>query len=106
MPRKHHVYTCEGDRYEPVAHRSGDWIVVGHYEPDSKPSVYAEIHWPADLEMSSQPDHNIREITTNNLPNHPTGEFPISRQDDGVRYQHNGNPVRLQDFSMTLPQTP
>ncbi|MAV27470.1 MAG: hypothetical protein CMQ05_15390 [Gammaproteobacteria bacterium] len=106
MPRKHHVYTCEGDRYEPVAHRSGDWIVVGHYEPDSKPSVYVEIHWPEDLEMSSQPDHNIREITTNNLPNHPTGEFPISRQDDGVRYQRNGNPVRLQDFSMTLPQTP
>ncbi|MEM7364834.1 MAG: YHYH protein [Pseudomonadota bacterium] len=106
VPARHHVFSCAGERFESVAHRSGDWIAGGRYEPGKKPTVQGEIHWPSDIEISIDPERNTREITTNNFPSHPTGEYPISRQDDVVRYQRNGSPVRLQDFSITLPLLP
>jgi hypothetical protein len=45
-------------------------------------------------------------IETNDLPNHPTGIFPISPTDPAYAYDKNPNPIKSQAFEYDLAANP
>ena len=90
-PRAGYVMTCQAFMAgAPGAFRSGDWIMGDHWDPARKPVVEGEVQWPhARIDIAVE--GNERVVRANNLPRHPTGEFPIR---PGSRaYDYDRNPI-------------
>ena len=76
-PRRGYIMTCQGFMAgAPGAHRTGAWIANGTWDPAGKPVVEGEVEWPnAAIDVTRERDSRI--VRANNLPLHPSGEFPI-----------------------------
>src|SRR6185312_5231941 len=49
---------------------------------------------------------STRTITTNDLPNHPTGIFPIASSDPAYQYDRNPNSIKSQTYTFALASSP
>jgi hypothetical protein len=106
-PRADYLFSCQ-QRFNPNAPGAdvtGPWIHGDTYDPDQKPVVGGAVTWPnARIEVTIEGD--VRVVRANNLPTHPTGIFPIRRDDPAWRYDHNPNRIREQDILLRLPVVP
>lgn len=99
------VYACPSARLDIGALQTGPWIQGDRWWPGRKPVVGGAVRWPsARIDLSSSGGR--RRIAFNNLPNHPTGIFPVAASDDAYRYDRNPNAVRPQPQVLDLPAQP
>jgi len=100
------VYTCVTPRGGGGAFADGPWIdtATDTWDPSQKVHVSGEVTW--DHRSSFTTTGDSRGVDTNDLPDHPTGVFPISRDDEAFNYDRNPNSITEQAVSWTLPANP
>jgi YHYH protein len=104
-PQSGHVMACPFRGMNLGAHAKGAWIKDdGTYDFSAKPSVSGTVSWPHQFKRI-QVDGK-RRITSNNLPNHTTGDFPIKPDSAAYPYDRNPNAIHTQDFLLELPLQP
>ena len=104
-PQAGAVWACQTTFGGGGASATGDWINEdGTYDFTAKPLVDGEVSWPSEFEIVTEGD--ARSITGNGLPDHVTGEYPISQDDDAYDFDRNPNSISSQDFQFTLPRSP
>jgi hypothetical protein len=105
-PQRGYIMTCQGFMPgAPGAHRTGEWIANGMWDPDGKPLVEGEVQWPnAAISVTREGDSRI--VRANNLPLHPSGEFPIRPGSRAYDYDRNPNRIGAQRILLTLPAAP
>jgi len=105
-PRVGYVMTCRAFMGNaPGAFRSGDWIANGRWDPTRKPVVEGEVSWP-NARIDVAVEGNERVVRANNLPRHPTGEFPIRPGTPAFDYDRNPNHIGEQAILLRLPAAP
>ena len=105
-PKAGYIWPCRVDPGAGGAFRDGPWInsAAGTYDFDKKAIVDGSVTWPHDYKVSLSGD--VRHFKTNDLPDHPTGTFPIAPSDDAYQTDRNPNSIRAQDFDFDLPANP
>lgn len=87
------------------AFTDGPWIKSdGTYDFTAKPSVSGTINWPSQFQI--QLNGESRSILGNDLPNHPTGQFPIASSDAAYQYDRNPNTIKAQTVQINLSANP
>jgi len=104
-PKVGWIWACHIDPNGRGAFRNGPWIHDdGFYDQLAKPIVQGDIRWTPSLSIQLQGENRI--ITTNDLPYHGTGAFPISNSDLAYQYDRNPNSIQIQNMTVTLPANP
>ena len=105
QPQVGYVYSCQTSFNGGGAFASGDWLHTdGTYDPSTKPVVDGAVTWPSSFTITVQGDSRV--ITGNDLPDHPTGTYPVAQSDDVYNYDRNPNSITAQNFTFTLPTNP
>ena len=99
------MFSCQTEFRGGGAHRRGPWIGDATWDPAGKPFVDGDIRWP-NAEISLAIEGAERVVRANNLPNHPTGQFPIAADDDAYAYDRNPNAIAPQAIVLRLPAIP
>ena len=110
-PKAGYIYTCNtyASNLNPSsggAGTRGPWFVNNNtqYDINKKVKVQGSITWqPA---MTNTIAGQVRTISTNDLPNHVTGIFPISSKDPAYAYDRNPNSIKTQNLSYSLNVAP
>lgn len=104
-PTVGYLWPCTTNPGAGGAQRNGPWIKSdGTYDYTTKAVVDGVVKWQANLQITLQ--GNSRVIVTNDLPNHPTGSYPIASSDDAYQYDRNPNRIQTQNFRVELPVNP
>lgn len=103
-PKSGYIFACEQNFKNDVSSRNGSWIEDSSWFPDKKVSVDGGVSWPGTISISLI--EGARIISTNALPPHTTGVFPISPSDDAYVYDKNPNHITSQSIYTELLQTP
>jgi len=110
-PKTGYVYACTQyaqnlSTQSGGAQTRGPWFTDNNtaYNINKKIHVEGSVTWQADYRM--QINASTRTITTNDLPSHPTGIFPILSSDPAYQYDRNPNSISGQDFTFALPLDP
>ncbi len=105
-PKKGYVVAC-GMRFPGGrgAHRIGDWVKDGQWEPSAKPLVEGEVRWPNSA-ITVTIENGERVVRANNLPTHATGEFPIRPGSTAHEFDRNPNRITEQAILLKLPAAP
>jgi hypothetical protein len=74
------------------------------YDVDEKLNVLGSVLWTADF--SNKVSGRTRTITTNDLPTHRTGVFPIAVTDPAYAYDQNPSSISGQTLTYKLPTAP
>ncbi|MBK9565882.1 MAG: YHYH protein [Saprospiraceae bacterium] len=69
-----------------------------------KPQVECCLYWTSQLKIEIV--GNNRVITSNGLPNHPTGIYPISSTSVAYKYDRNANTIESKNYNYILPANP
>ncbi|MEJ2761921.1 MAG: YHYH protein [Gammaproteobacteria bacterium] len=104
-PRVGYLMPCAHHWRRGGAVHGGPWIHGATWDPAEKPAVQGSVSWPSHR-ISIATEGDTRIISTNNLPDHPTGIFPIAPSDPAYRYDRNPNSIRAQDVTLKLPAHP
>ena len=107
MPEIGWLWPCHTDPNAGGAFINGPWIDTanGTYDFTAKAVVNGAVEWPQH-EWTMTVEGNKRIITTNDLPDHITGIFPVARIDPASRYDPNPNRITPQNFRISLPVNP
>lgn len=106
-PRRGYVYLCRTDSPGGGgAAVEGPWIdrEAGTWNAEQKVSVPGAVNWPGEFRTQLRGD--TRSITGNDLPDHPTGTFPIPSDSKAYTYDRNPNEVASQTVALELPAVP
>ncbi len=104
QPTVGYVYRCgRGMGNRPRVSRP--WIQGQYWYPEQKPSVAGSVSWPS-ARISVELAGAERVISTNALPNHTTGVFPIPPSDPVYRYDRNPNQIKEQSVLLRIPAQP
>ncbi len=104
-PLKGYVYSCGAGSSTGGASKDGDWISGTQYDPAKKLHVQGDVAW-ASARVSIAVGGTTRFISSNDLPDHHTGTFPIASSDPAYAYDRNPNSIKSQTESYSLPVTP
>lgn len=104
-PERGSVYACQTRFGGGGAHRTGQWIRNGYWNPSLKPTVDGQVVWP-NAEISFSLEGGERVVRGNSLPTHPTGEFPVRASDDAYSYDRNPNRIAEKVVLLRLPAVP
>ena len=105
------IYAC--DQYAksfksdaPGAGTRGPWFTNNNtqYDITKKAMVAGNVSWQPS--MSNKISGNSRVISTNDLPEHHTGTFPVDPSDPAYAYDRNPNRVSTHDLTYTLSASP
>jgi hypothetical protein len=106
-PARNHIYSCSGTSM--AAARAGlPWIQRdGVVDNGRKPHVRGSVPWSGHR-LNAIAAGSDRTITTNGLPNHATGKFPITAQEspDAFAFDRNPHEIRQSLRIFNLPVTP
>ena len=83
---------------------SSPWITGDTYDLTAKAMVSGSVTWPFRFAIAVAGDKRV--FTSNDLPNHPTGVFPISPDDAAYKTDRNPNHIAAQDMRVDLPLMP
>jgi hypothetical protein len=88
------------------AQNRGPWFVNDNTQWDIglKPAVQGEVLWEPQLTITV--DGGIRTLVTNDLPDHPTGTFPVGEDDPVKIYDRNPNTISEQHLEYSLTAEP
>lgn len=104
-PQVGYVYSCQTQFNGGGAFQSGDWIHTdGTFDATAKPSIDGSVTWPSSFTITLQGD--VRVVSSNDLPNHPTGQYPVAQSDDAYNYDRNPNSIQAQSITWNLPANP
>lgn len=109
-PQVGYVYTCQTNFNFDGANAGGkgadgNWLNGdGTWDATKKAVVDGSVTWPGSFTISLQGDQRV--FTGNDLPDHPTGNYPISSSDDAYTYDRNPNSIQEQSIALTLPANP
>ena len=84
----------------------GPWFTNNNtqYDINKKLHVQGSVTWQNSF--SNAINGSTRAITTNDLPNHTTGTFPIAASDPAYAYDRNPNRIQAQSLSYSLSAGP
>ena len=105
MPRVGYLMSCVRHWSGRGAVHGGPWIQGSYWDPSEKAAVQGSVSWP-NHRVSITVQGGERIISANNLPDHPTGIFPISPSDPAHRYDPNPNAIEAQNILLRLPVHP
>jgi hypothetical protein len=105
QPTAGFVYRCGSGMGNGPRMAPGPWIRGQYWYPDQKPAVQGRVTWP-NARISIELSGNERVISTNTLPNHITGIFPIQPSDPVYRYDRNPNQIRERQTLLRIPAQP
>lgn len=107
-PQVGYVYTCQTSfnfNGGGAQGAEGNWMNGdGTWDATKKAVVDGSVTWPSSFAISLQGDQRV--FTGNDLPDHPTGNFPISASDDAYTYDRNPNSISGQSITLSLPANP
>ncbi|MBI1204716.1 MAG: YHYH protein [Rhodopseudomonas sp.] len=105
-PKVGWIWACHIDPQAGGAQRVGPWINerAGTYDLTAKIAVRGSVRWPHKFNVYVKDGRRI--LSTNDLPDHPTGRFPVSRDDPAYRIDRNPNSIARHDFTIELPAHP
>ena len=107
-PAVDNVYSCQVDFPDNAGGSlvDGPWIDAeqGTWNAEEKVTVPGEIFEPSEFDVEVKGD--AREITGNDLPEEPVGEFPVGSETEAYKYDPNPNEIAAQEFSLSLPAVP
>lgn len=99
------VFACSTRFGGPGAIASGGWLREdGSFDYTAKPTVDGEVSWPHSFTVSVEGDKRV--ITSNDLPNHTTGHYPVASSDDAYAFDRNPNTIKAQTFRLELARVP
>lgn len=108
-PQIGYVYRCgNGEANTGIggAQVAGPWIRDdGTFDYTAKAVVDGEVEWQQHF-LTISLDGEIRRIESNDLPDHPTGIYPIAATDDAYQYDRNPNRIAEQTLIYALPANP
>ena len=106
-PKRGFLYLCS----EPVdagvgPTTNGPWIdqQAGTWNADEKIVVPGQVDWPSQFELGEGGE--VRGVSGNDLPDHPTGEFPVPTNSEAYNYDPNPNEISEQEIALDLPINP
>ncbi|MBL8097721.1 MAG: YHYH protein [Anaerolineales bacterium] len=105
-PQVGYVFSCQTN-YNGLGATGapGNWINGdGTWNALMKAVVDGSVSWPHSFSISIQGDQRV--LTGNGLPDHTTGNYPISPSDDAYVYDRNPNSISEQNITLTLPANP
>jgi len=83
------------------AHVAGPWIKSdGTYDFTAKPTVDGSVRWPHSFAITKR--DSLRRIAGNDLPDHPTGLFPVASKDDAFAFDRNPNAILFEEQLIQL----
>lgn len=103
------IYMCHAN-FVPAsqagAQKRGPWFVNNNTEWDinKKSTIQGSVSW--DQKISITLTDGKRVISTNDLPDHHTGVFPVSSSDPARVYDANPNTIQEQNLSYTISAQP
>ncbi|HTJ97308.1 MAG TPA: YHYH protein [Rhodocyclaceae bacterium] len=105
-PKTGWIWACHVDPQGGGAQVDGPWInkKQGTFDLTSKAVVPGAVTWPYKFDISVQRGRRI--FSSNDLPAHPTGSFPIPAGSDAWRYDRNPNRINAQNVFLELPAIP
>ncbi len=107
-PETGSVFSCQVDFPDNAggALVDGPWINTdaGTWNAEKKVAVPGEIMQPAQFDVAVEGGKRV--ITGNDLPDEPTGEFPVAADTKAYEYDRNPNQIIAQDFEVDLPANP
>jgi len=104
-PQRGYVYACNTNFNGGGAQGTGNWINSdGTWDSTKKVFVDGSVSWPHSFTITIQ--GNNRVFASNDLPDHPTGTFPISSNDDAYPIDHNPNSIAAQNVNFSVPAEP
>jgi hypothetical protein len=104
-----YVYVCHAN-FVPAgqagAQTRGPWFVNNNtqYDLSKKAHINGSVDWTQQFSVSIQNGKRI--IVTNDLPNHPTGIFPVAASDPARIYDANPNSIKTQALTYSLTAEP
>lgn len=104
-PRVGYVYSCTKNFRQSTHTHEGDWIEGAWWDPMQKIRVQGAVEWPTAY-VTITTTHDERIISSNDLPDHHTGIFPVLRTDPAYNIDPNPNAIREQDILYRLPVKP
>jgi len=108
--KKGYIYACSSyaqnlTQSQGGAGSRGPWFVgTTQWDINKKVSVQGSINWTPSLSVVIQNGKRI--ITSNDLPSHHTGIFPIKSTDPAYAYDRNPNSISTQSLSYNLNASP
>ena len=104
-PQAGYVFSCMTEFNGGGATGTGSWMNAdGTWDATKKAVVDGSVTWPHSFEITIQGDQRV--FTGNNLPDHPTGNYPISPSDDAYSVDRNPNSISEQNISLSIPANP
>ncbi len=105
-PKKGWIWACHVDPQAGGAQVVGPWIneKAGTYDMTAKIAVRGSVTWPHKFNVTIK--GNERVFSTNDLPGHPTGRFPVARNDPAYKIDRNPNAIRSHNIKFELPAHP
>jgi hypothetical protein len=104
-PERGAVWSCTTTFGGGGAFVDGPWLLAdGTWDPLLKARVDGAVTWPSNLSIVLEGTSRI--VSTNDLPDHPTGTFPIASGDDAYAYDRNPNAITAQQVRLTLAAQP
>lgn len=108
-PRKGYIYMCNAN-FVPAnqagAQTRGPWFTNNNTQWDinKKAAIQGKVNWEQNI--TSEIKDGKRIITTNDLPAHHTGVFPVASSDPAKMYDANPNAIKAQSFVYSLTANP
>jgi hypothetical protein len=104
-PKAGWIWPCHTEPDAGGAGRDGPWIKGdGTYDLTAKAVVPGSVSWPH--RFSIQVQQGRRVFSSNDLPPHPTGLFPIPADSTAYQYDRNPNRISEQNIFLELPANP
>jgi hypothetical protein len=103
------VYLCR-DNFVPDqqagAQNRGPWFSADGttYDIDQKAAISGTVNWTPSMTVTIE--GATRVVATNDLPDHPTGVFPVAHDDPARVYDANPNAISEQDLEYRLTAAP
>jgi hypothetical protein len=105
-PKVGWIWACHINPQAGGAQQVGPWINTarGTYDVTAKAVVPGQVNWPSQFKLSVLQDQRV--FSSNDLPSHATGTFPVPSNSDAYRYDRNPNSIATQTMQVTLPLWP
>ncbi len=102
-PTQGKVMSCVTSFNKSASH-TGPWIQGSYWYPAQKVAVQGSVTWAGSTTVNV--GVSTTTISSNNLPDEPSGIFPIQNTDPAYSYDTNPNAITSQSISITLPSDP
>jgi len=105
-PKVGWIWACHVDPQAGGSQRDGPWInaAKGTYDVTAKAVVPGQVAWPSQFSLTVRQDQRV--FSSNDLPSHATGTFPVPSDSEAYRYDRNPNRIGAQSLQVALPLWP